>query len=321
MHLLEQRRLFEDNKQIYESAKLIFRGIDGFDVYNPSIPFEWQGKRYIYGRVEKRQEWARSWVRLFEQSGPDEWTLVPDTMIYQMEDPYVSIVNEQLVLGGTHVRYNQGRLDTFYGYFYKGTDVHDLLYFTTGPDYMKDIRLVQLSGSKIGVFSRPRSEEVRQKYGSESLIGFTVINSLDELSPAVIENAPHIPGLFQKDEWGGCNQAYLLESGRIGVIGHICYKSADSRNQEIWTYMNMSFVLDPQTNQFTDLKIIGTRPCYPEGPAKKPNLTDCAFTAGIEMRPDGKVNLYSGIGDTESGRIVIDYPFEREGAIVNFRIR
>ncbi|WP_435164324.1 MTP-1 family protein [Paenibacillus glycanilyticus] len=321
MNLLEQRRLFEDNKQIYESAKLIFRGIDGFDVYNPSIPFEWQGKRYIYGRVEKRQEWARSWVRLFEQSGPDEWTLVPDTMIYQLEDPYVSIVNEQLVLGGTHVRYNQGRLDTFYGYFYKGTDVHDLLYFTTGPDYMKDIRLVQLPGSKIGVFSRPRSEEVRQKYGSESLIGFTVINSLDELSSSAIENAPHIPGLFQKDEWGGCNQAYLLESGRIGVIGHICYKAADSRNQEIWTYMNMSFVLDPQTNQFTNLKIIGTRPCYPEGPAKKPNLTDCAFTAGIEMRPDGKVNLYSGIGDTESGRIAIDYPFEGEGAIVSFRIK
>ncbi|WP_201002073.1 MTP-1 family protein [Paenibacillus glycanilyticus] len=321
MNLLERRRLFEDNKRIYESAKLIFRGIDGFDVYNPSIPFEWQGKRYIYGRVEKRQEWARSWVRLFEQSGPDEWTLVPDTMIYQLEDPYVSIVNEQLVLGGTHVRYNQGRLDTFYGYFYKGTDVHDLLYFTTGPDYMKDIRLVQLPGSKIGVFSRPRSEEVRQKYGSESLIGFTVINSLDELSFSVIENAPHIPGLFQKDEWGGCNQAYLLESGRIGVIGHICYKAADSRNQEIWTYMNMSFVLDPQTNQFTNLKIIGTRPCYPEGPAKKPNLTDCAFTAGIEMRPDGKVNLYSGIGDTESGRIAIDYPFEGEGAIVSFRIK
>ncbi|WP_127490618.1 MTP-1 family protein [Paenibacillus glycanilyticus] len=321
MNLLEQRRLFEDNKQIYESAKLIFRGIDGFDVYNPSIPFEWQGKRYIYGRVEKRQEWARSWVRLFEQSGPDEWTLVPDTMIYQLEDPYVSIVNELLVLGGTHVRYNQGRLDTFYGYFYKGTDVHDLLYFTTGPDYMKDIRLVQLPGSKIGVFSRPRSEEVRQKYGSESLIGFTVINSLDELSSSAIENAPHIPGLFQKDEWGGCNQAYLLESGRIGVIGHICYKAADSRNQEIWTYMNMSFVLDPQTNQFTNLKIIGTRPCYPEGPAKKPNLTDCAFTAGIEMRPDGKVNLYSGIGDTESGRIAIDYPFEGEGAIISFRIK
>lgn len=314
MNLIEQRRHFEDNKRVYESAKLSFKGIAGFDVYNPSIPFEWNGKRFIYGRVEKRDEWARSWVRLFEQTCPNEWTLVPDTMIYQLEDPYISIIDNQLILGGTHVRYNQGQLDTFYGYFYKGTDLQDLLYFTTGPDRMKDIRLVQLPDSRIGVFSRPRSEEVRQKYGSESLIGFTVINSLDELSSEIIENAPHIPGLFQKDEWGGCNQAYLLESGKIGVIGHICYRSDDGT----LAYMNMSFVLDPQTNQFTDLKIIGTRSCYPEGPAKKSNLTDCAFTAGIEMRPDGKVNLYSGIGDTESGRIVIDYPFEQEGPIVTF---
>lgn len=98
------------------------------------------------------------------------------------------------------VRYNQGRLDTYYGYFYKGSDLHDLLYFTTGPDYMNDIRLVQLHGNKIGVFSRPRNEEVRRLYGSESLIGFTVIDSLDELSAKVIENAPFIAGLFQKDE-------------------------------------------------------------------------------------------------------------------------
>ncbi|RXZ80447.1 DUF1861 family protein [Paenibacillaceae bacterium] len=317
MKLKEQRLLFESTKHIYESVKVHFHGVEGFDVYNPSIPFEWNGKRYIYGRVEKRHEWARSWVRLFEESGQDEWTLVPDTMIYQLEDPYISIVEKQIVLGGTHVRFNQGQLDTYYGYFYKGQDLHDLLYFTTGPDYMKDIRLVQLSGNKIGVFSRPRNEEVRRLYKSESLIGFTIINSLDELSSEVIENAPYIAGLFQEDEWGGCNQAYLLASGKIGVIGHICYKTVDESDQWTLSYMNMSFVLDPATNQFENLKIIGTRTCYPEGPAKKSDLTDCAFTSGIEMRADGKVDLYSGIGDTEVGRIVIDYPFEKEGPIVN----
>ncbi|MFP4974441.1 DUF1861 family protein [Paenibacillus sp. CN-4] len=311
MNLIELRQQFEASKRIYESAKLVFHGVEGFDVYNPSLPFEWNGKRYIYGRVEKRQEWARSWVRLFEQSGPDEWTAVPDTMIYQLEDPYISIIGKQLVLGGTHVRCQQGRLDTFYGYFYKGSDLHDLFYFTTGPDYMKDIRLVELQNGSIGVFSRPRGEQVRKEFGSESLVGFTVIDSLDALSAEVIENAPYIRGLFRKDEWGGCNQAYLLESGKIGVVGHICYAQGETS-----TYMNMAFVLDPQTNQFSDLNIIGTRPCYPDGPAKKPHLTDCAFTAGIEMRPDGKVNLYSGIGDTEAARIVIDYPFAKEGAII-----
>lgn len=316
MNLVEQRKQFEEKKKIYESSKLTFIGVDGYDVYNCSIPFEWEGKQYIFGRVERREEWARSWVRLFENSGKDQWTLVPNSMIYQLEDPYISRVDNMLVLGGTHVRNKQGKLDTFYGYFYKGTDVNDMYYFTTGPDYMKDIRLVQLADNRIGVFSRPRGEEVRRKYGSESVIGFNIINNLDELSAEVIENAAVVEGLFDKDEWGGCNQCYYLSSGLIGVIGHKCYLNNKEDGEGLQTYMNVSFVFDPEKLKVMDLKIIGTRNCYPEGPAKKNHLVDCAFTSGIVMREDGKVDLYSGIGDTEEGRIVIDYPFEGYGEIV-----
>ncbi|WP_274364371.1 MTP-1 family protein [Paenibacillus thermotolerans] len=315
--LVEQRKLFENTKRIYESTKLTYYGVEGFDVYNPSIPFEWKGKTYMFGRVEHRDEWARSWVRLFENTGKDEWTLVPDSMIYQLEDPYIQIIGDTLVLGGTHVRYKQGKLDTFYGYFYRGTDIHNMYYFTTGPDYMKDIRLVELADGRIGVFSRPRNEEVRKAYGSESIVGFAIIDHLDDLTAEVIENAPYIPGLFDNDEWGGCNQAYLLDSGLIGVIGHKSYKETDDGGQEILCYMNFSFVFDPEQHEAKDVKIIGTRPCYPDGPAKKPDLVDCAFTAGIVMRDDGKAELYSGIGDCETGRIAIDYPFEGYGNIVS----
>ncbi|REE69558.1 uncharacterized protein DUF1861 [Paenibacillus taihuensis] len=315
--VIDQRTEFELTKPIYESVKLTFDGVDGYDVYNPSIPFEWQGKRYIFGRVERRSEWARSWVRLFEQTGTDEWTLVPDSMIYQLEDPYVSKIAGQLVLGGTHVRYRQGKIDTFYGYFYKGTDIHDMYYYTTGPDYMKDIRLVELADGRIGVFSRPRNEEVRKQYGSESIVGFAIIERLEDLTAEVIENASYIPGLFDNDEWGGCNQAYLLDSGMIGVIGHKSYKWVDEQGELILTYMNFSFVFDPVMHEARDIKLIGTRSSYPSGPAKKPDLVDCAFTSGIEMRADGKADLYSGIGDCEAGRIVIDYPFEGYGSIVS----
>lgn len=315
VNLMEQRVHFDSTRNIYESVKLKFHGISGFDVYNTSIPFEWHQKKYIFGRVERRSEWARSWVRLFENTGEDEWTLVPGS-IYQLEDPYVSIIGDNLIMGGTHVRYKQSRIDTYYGYFYKGKDINDLYYFTTGPDYMKDIRLVNMPGKGIGVFSRPRSEQVRNKYGSESLIGFTIINSLDELTSEVIENAPYIDGLFSKDEWGGCNQAYYLDSGLIGVIGHKCYKTLNTENLEIQTYMNISFVFDPVKHEARDAKIIGTRSCFPDGPAKKPDLVDCAFTSGIVMREDGKADLYSGIGDCEEGRIVIDYPFKGFGNIV-----
>lgn len=241
---------------------------------------------------------------------------MPDSMIYQLEDPYISIIDNTLVVGGTHVRYKSGGLDTYFGYFYKGTDVNDLYYFTTGPDNMKDIRLVQMENGKIGVFSRPRKEEIRKKFGCGSQIGFAVIENLNELTADVIENAPNIPGLFDKEEWGGCNQAYYLDSGFIGVIGHKCYKTVDADGDVILTYMNISFVFDPVKHEAINVKIIGTRPCYPEGPAKKPDLVDCAFTSGIVMREDGKVDLYSGIGDCEVGRIVIDYPFEGYGKII-----
>lgn len=81
--------------------------------------------------------------------------------------------------------------------------------------------------------------------------------------------------------------------------------------------LNISFVFDPSQHIALDVKIIGTRPCYPEGPAKQPNLVDVAFASGIVPRSDGKVDLYSGIGDCEVGRIVIDDPFKSFGPIIS----
>ncbi|THF84161.1 DUF1861 family protein [Cohnella fermenti] len=314
---MERRRRFEATKQVYESEKLRFIGVDGYDVYNVSIPFESDGRRCLFGRVERREEWARSWVRLFENTGKDEWTLAPNSMIYPLEDPCVSVLGGELLLGGTHVRYRQGAVDTLYAYFYRGTDPKDLVYFATGPDGMKDIRLVELADGRIGVFTRPKGLEIARRYGSLAMIGFTVFGSLDELTPETIEQAPYLTGLYDKDEWGGCNQAYLLDDGRIGVIGHHGYKNVSEDGEPILSYMAVSFVLDPDSREWTDYRIIATRSCYPAGPAKRPRLIDCVFAAGIELRADGKTILYGGIGDTEAGRIVIDNPFEPHGRIVS----
>lgn len=316
MTLKQRRMAFEKSKNIYESATLLFHGVDGFDVYNISIPFVRDGKRYLFGRIERREEWARSWVRLFEETGLDEWSVVEGSMIYTLEDPYISEIGDELVMGGTHVQYQSGKYSTFFGYFYRGVDLHNLYYFTTGPNKMKDIRLVPLSDGKIGVFSRPRNAEMRSKYGSESMIGFTVIDNLEELTAGVIENAPYIYGIFGEGEWGGVNQAYLLDSGKIGVIGHICYLDQDENGEELRVYLNMAFVFDPITREPSNLQLIGSRSCYPPGPAKMPYLVDCVFSSGIVMRPDGKADLYSGIGDCQAGRITIDYPFAGQGRLV-----
>ncbi|MDL2301851.1 DUF1861 family protein [Lachnospiraceae bacterium OttesenSCG-928-D06] len=310
MGLQEQKNIFDQNISIIENAILTFHGVDGYDVYNCSLPFTWEGKRYIFGRVERRGEWMRSWVRLFEETGLDHWTLVENSMIYQLEDPYIAIIHGELIMGGTHVRVKGGKLDTYYAYFYRGTKVDDLHYFTTGPDYMKDIRLVELTDGRIGVFSRPRNDEIKRKYGSESMIGFSIINNLEELTGEVVENAPLIEGLFQPGEWGGCNQVYLLPDGKLGVLGHFSYLEDEVCGEEsVSVYTNMAFVFNPITREVENLKMIGTRKSYPEGPAKLPHLCDCAFTSGMVSRLDGMVDLYSGIGDCMEGRTVIPYPF------------
>ncbi|MDR2535393.1 MAG: DUF1861 family protein [Treponema sp.] len=309
----EKKAVFEKNRQSGENALLTFKGLSGFDVYNCSAPFTWNERRYIYGRVEKRHEWARSWARLFEETGKDEYALVKDSMIYQLEDPFISVIGGELVLGGTHVKYRRNHFCTFYGYFYRGTDLEDLRYFTTGPEGMKDIRLVELPNG-IGVFSRPRNEEVEKQYGSASVVGFTVIPDLDSLDEEAVAGARIIPGLFGGGEWGGCNQCHLLDSGYIGIIGHKSYHAPG--DPPLAVYINVSFVFDPVRNRILDEKILATRSSYPEGPAKKPELADCTFTSGIVMRGDGRADLYGGLGDVAEGRVTIPYPFEGYGKII-----
>ncbi|MDR0525236.1 MAG: DUF1861 family protein [Spirochaetaceae bacterium] len=337
----EKKTAFEKNQKPSENVLLQFKGLEGFDVYNCSIPFTWKGRRYIYGRVEKRHEWARSWVRLFEETEKDTFVLSRNSMIYQLEDPFIAIIKGELVLGGTYVRYRRNQYYTFFTCFYRGTDLEDLRYFTSGPDFMKDIRLVELPQG-IGVFSRPRNENVEKQYGSASVIGFTVIPDLDSLCPECIDSAAVIPGLFGKGEWGGCNQCYLLDSGYIGVIGHKSYHSPQNADPAsastlsldstaflhssnphnpmtppsgLAVYINISFVFDPARNRILDEKILAVRSSYPPGPAKKPELADCTFTSGLVPREDGKADLYGGLGDVAEGRIVIDYPFQGYGNI------
>ena len=305
----EKKERFEREHAPRTGTVLTFHGTEGYDVYNCSVPFEKDGETYIFGRVERREEWASSHARLFRRTGEDEYAVVPESMIYPLEDPFVSVIQGEIVLGGTHVRKRCGRIDTYYGYFYRGTDLMNLTYFTTGPDYMKDIRLVELADGRIGVFSRPRNPEIEKKYGSASMIGYTEIDTLDELTDDVILNAEPIPGIFAAGEWGGCNQPILLPDGKIGIVGHQSYTERRGESS-LAVYLNTAFTFDPATFSVSPVRIIGTRGSYPELPAKKPELIDCAFTSGIVLRPDGKADLYSGIGDVGEGRTVIDYPFE-----------
>lgn len=287
---------FIKNRKIYDKAMLNFHGIDGWDVYNCSIPFIKDGKKYIYGRVEKRDEWASSWVRLFEEKEKDNFYAVSD-VIYQLEDPFIQFIDGELILGGTHVLYDGGKYSMYRSYFYRGFDLKNLKYFTSGPEQMKDIRLVQLDDG-IGVFSRPNGK-----------IGFTVIKDLSELTMKNIADAPIIEAIGE-GEYGGCNQCYNIGNGFVGIIGHQAYWETKIKR----CYINMAYVMDVSSREIIDKKIIGTRDCYTDSVTAKPtqNGTDLSFvtfSSGIVMRKDGKADLYSGVNDIGEGRITIDDPF------------
>jgi len=308
MNAKELRKVFHETAHVYEGALLTFDGVDGYDVYNCSIPFEWQGKRYMFGRVERREDFANSVTFLFEEVSRDHYAAVPGAVVYAIEDPHVAFIGEEIIMGGTHVRKSKGEIDALYGYYFRGKDPKFLDHFTCGPANMKDIRLVQLPSGKVGVFTRPRGKDIMAKYGSEAIVGYCELDSVDELDATIVDKARVIPNLFDDGEWGGCNQCYLLKDGRIGVIGHRCYREP-TPEVELQVYINISFIFDPETFEVSDMKVIGDKQSYPYTPHMLPYLADCVFTTGIEMREDGKADLYSGLGDVMQGRIAIDAPF------------
>src|SRR5205823_2223751 len=107
-----------------------------------------------------------------------------------LQDPCVTVVNGELVLGGVRfpIEHPDGRtiwrMD-----FYRGRSVEQLAHFLTGPDGMKDIRLAALPDGRIALFSRPHCGP-----GYRGRIGFTVVESLENLNAEVITGAPILEG-------------------------------------------------------------------------------------------------------------------------------
>ena len=75
-------------------------------------------------------------------------------------------------------------------------------------------------------------------------------------------------------------------------------------------YYSMAFAIDPESRKMTQVKIICSRDCFPEGPYKNIRLKDVTFTSGIIRLGGGKAMLYSGLSDCQAGRILIDDHFD-----------
>ncbi len=295
-----------ENVDIYKKSllvnykKLKFSGISKkFDIYNPSKAFEFKGKKYIFGRVEKRRDWANSKVVLFKKNERGVWRRTWIFKPLKLEDPFITKIYGKFVFGGVFVRKSAGKIG-FKTIFYKGDSPFSLKKFAEGPWDMKDIRLIELESGKIGIFTRPQG----RRYGLGK-IGFTTIDSLDELNEEVINGAKLIRFPFKKGEWGGVNDVLLLKKDILGVFGHLAYSKDDGRK----FYYPISFKFDIKMRKIISLKLLFTRNDLPFGLPKNRFLYNVVFPGGIFLDKN-QAQVYVGVGDSESYKIEIKNPFK-----------
>ena len=296
-------KLLQEYERIQPKIKgerLKFVNVGDRDVYNITAPFIIEEKEVIAARVEKRDS-EFSKVMFFFNKG-DAWTPIDDAPSFDIQDPFITRINDEIIFGGVEVFPKEDAPDQLQWrtIFFKGTGIYDLELIASSPIGMKDIRLVELMDHRIGIFTRPQG-----KIGGRGKIGFTVIGSLDELSSEVIENASLIENQFTDDEWGGANEPHLLKNGKIGVLGHIaCFDEEGNRH-----YYSMVFLFDPVSKKASPIKIIATRKNFEKGEYKRKDLIDVIFSGGLIRHNDGYAELYVGASDAEAYKIVIPDPF------------
>jgi len=294
-----------DKEKILDIRKLDFIGVEGRDVYNITVPFLSAGREYIAGRVELREDEFNSKVMFFLRKD-DTWVLDENAPVFLMQDPFVCIIDDEIIFGGVEIFLENGNKD-YRTIFLRGKDIYDLKIFTQGPKGMKDIRLLQLPIGEIGLFTRPQGE-----IGGRGRIGFMKISSIVRLVRLRHKDYFDVPLLkcnFLDEEWLGVNAAYVLKNGLIGVLGHIACYTMDAQAKPNKNYYPIAFALDEQMNIPIGMKILSARADYPSGKSKFGTLRNVLFAGGITRHDNGTATMYVGAGDAESYAVKMHDPF------------
>ncbi len=292
---------YEKNKRVFRAAKLEFSSMAGRDVYNVSVPLLMDGAAYIAGRAETRAS-EISEVVFFRKTGRFCTPVCPPAPFPLLQDPFLARIRGEIVFGGVRLKTDPRDPQKIAGYrteFYRGSTIRDLRPFAAGPEHMKDIRLVQLSDGTVGIFTRPQGNGA-----GKGKVGFTRVDRLEDVTREAILGAEIIPSLFTEDEWGGVNNVHLLKNGLLGVIGHIAYMSRGMTRH----YFPAAFAFNPETLEYTPVKIICRRSDVLDAPAKRPDLKDVLFPGGI-VRKGERADLYVGVSDATAQCVEIGDPF------------
>lgn len=296
---------FQKKESFYKSKLLRFVGKGENDVYNISRPFKTGNKIVIAGRVEKRKDWAKSHVAFFKRAGKTTWEIMDDAPILKIEDPFITILGDEIILGGVEVYTKNNSFNSReIGYrtiFYRGKNIFSLKKFAQGPDKMKDIRFTSLPNGKIGVCTRPQGGQ----YGLGQ-IGYTTISKIEELNnEKILKEAKIIDLFFSSNVWGGANELHVLKDGQIGVLGHIAYEDLSHKKH----YYAMTFTYDYKNHKASPIEILATRKNFPRADAKKPELEDVVFPGGLLRHDNGYATLYAGLSDAYAGYVTLPDPF------------
>jgi Protein of unknown function (DUF1861) len=294
--------IYLEKDQPVNPEKLTFTGVGERDVYNITAPFEDEGELVIAGRVEARDTEHSEVYFFVNRDGV--WTPREGAPIFELQDPFVTRIAGDLVLGGVEIfphPVNEGALG-WRTVFYKGSSIEMLKQFFKGPDGMKDLRLTELKDGSVAVLTRPQGEK-----GGRGKIGFARIRSLENLTLDVIEEAPLLEGQFAEGEWGGANELHILSKGLIGVLGHIASFDEEGNRH----YYPMVFALNPETGEHTEIQLIAIRDDFLAGVSKRPDLVDVVFSGGLVRKEDGTADFYAGISDAEAHKITIKDPFDQ----------
>ncbi len=291
--LLKEHRV---NPKIIKAKLLSFDGFSNMDVYNISNAFDYQGDRYLFGRVEKSDS-EISQVVLFKKVAAYEY-IKTGVAFKDLQDPCITKIDDEYVLGGTKIYFEDEKITSWATAFYKGKTLDDLKFFFESPKKMKDVRIIKKE--VIHTFTRPQ--------GGDALlgkIGYCQFPNLNQLNVEAIENAPLLKDNFSDDNWGGVNQVLLLKNGKLGVLGHISKMSKG----DVRHYYGMTFCFDPKEMAISNIKIICERKDFPKAKAKRKDLIDVIFPGGIERNFDGTATVYAGLSDAAAGEILIEDPF------------
>jgi len=282
---------------IIQTKKINFHGFSGYDVYNISQAFVFKGKRYIAGRVEKRESEISVSV-IFEQIAPFDY-MATKWRFNNLQDPFVEIIEGQILLGGTEIYPDEnGHIASWRTVFYFGADFDVVKKIIEAPLNMKDVRLTK--GEKYYVMSRPQGGIAA--YGK---IGFQAADKLCDITTEFIANSPLIEDLFDDKVWGGANQILILKNGLLGVLGHVAIMSEGN----VRHYYGMTFALNPQTGKRSEMKIIAEKQDFGQSEYKRPDLIDVIFVGGIVRHDNGTASLYTGLSDAEGHLALIEDPF------------